>query len=270
LGRPVSGVTEDILSGFSDKVAIRTGLADPKSPTGLGVFLTDSAQPSETGLKNPYVRTTKATTGAATVNQTGRLVKMSFEMALARRIIRSRGSLSPGDVFRMAVEVTKGDVPLAALVAHNLLKEAAYGRRRHKPMILATIGKRLGTGKQYPEQRAIRKAYADAFDNKGNFQGINFIADPEIIRSKLQDIRPVYDSQIDDRLGPWYHTFGLIFVGTNPAVGEGAANLGALTETVTRFLNLGSGRSPGKEAANICGARLVSLMNRNMELSPKP
>ena len=264
LGEPLGDIG---LNALIDKSAARVGIADKNSPTGLGYFLTHSDQPSQTGLGNPYVRITKVITGAAAVAQNGRTVNMSYEMALARRIIRSNGALSPGDVFAMAVDVTSGDVPLAALVAHNLLKEAAYGRRNNQPMALVNIPKSLKT--QDPEADAIKEAYADAFDRKGQFAEKEFIADPDLIRSKLQDIRPPYDPQIDDRLGPWYHTFGLIFAGTNPAIGESRAYLAAATENVTRLLNLGSGRSLGKEAANRCAAVLVSLMNRNMEQPSK-
>jgi hypothetical protein len=40
----------------------------------------------------------------------------------------------------MAIDVTGGDVPLAMLVAHNLLKEAAYAHRHKENMILGRTG----------------------------------------------------------------------------------------------------------------------------------
>lgn len=266
-GAPVTGVTEASLGTLSDKFAIRTGIVEQDAPTGLGFFLTDGNQPSVTGLNNPYVAETKILKANETIRGDGAQLRMSYEMALARRIALSPGNLAPGDVFRMAVDITKGDVPLAALVAHNLLKEAAYAKRENQQMVLGNIPKGLRPAS--PEDRAIMDSYSAAFEGKGHFWDTTFQADPEIIRSKLQDIRPVYDSHAEDRLGPWYHSFGILFVGTNPAIGEVAAWSGAMTENITRLLNAGSGRSLGKEAANRCSAVLVSLLNRNMEAKVK-
>ena len=88
------------------------------------------------------------------------------------------------------------------------------------------------------------------------------IQDPDLINNKLRDVRPVYDNNVEDRLGPWYHTFGLLFVGSSPRLGENLASLGASLENGTRLLNLGSGRDLGKEATNRCAAKLAEDLMR--------
>lgn len=273
-GMDITGVTEVAAGALMDKLAEsvkqNTGfdIFAADGPTGLGYLLTVGEPPSETGNSNLFVRVTKVLAHEETIRSDGVHVPMSYEMRLARRILQSGGNLNPGDVFRMAAEVTGGDVPLAALVAHNLLKEAAYAGREGKPMVIGTSPYSL-QGSADPATQAylkqVKEAYSGAFDGKATFAGDSFILQPGLITGKLQDIRPLYDPHVSDRLGPWYHSFGVIFVGSNPMLGESTAYVTAATENLTRILGLGSERSLGKEAANRCAAVLVSLMNRNIE-----
>jgi hypothetical protein len=261
-GKPSDGALEVVLGALSDKVADRIGLSDTETPTGLGYLVTHSDQPSETGLNNPYVYYTKVLTTEAQVSQDGQALYLSYEMALAHKIVNAERQLPPEDVFQMAVEVTKGDLPLAMLVAHNLLKEAAYARRNGNRMVIAKIGRALQT--KVTEEQRLKERYAESFQRAGGFTRTEFTLDPEAIRSKLRDIRPVYDPHSEDRLGPWYHTFGLLFAGSNPALGGNFAWLGSTLENTTRLLNAGSGRSLGKEAANHCAAKLAAAIRNKV------
>lgn len=88
------------LWALKDKLRDRAvGLGD-KEPSSLGYFLTHSAQPSSTGLANPYVGISKEmrTHLSAKVKAAA-----SYEMALAQRIVSSKRKLKPADVFAMAV-----------------------------------------------------------------------------------------------------------------------------------------------------------------------
>lgn len=270
---PHEGGTEVAVEALIDRLKnfIGVGVNDE---TGLGVLLTDQDMPSNTG-DNPYIFITKTISPESTFPPTdargnpiaGEKRSLSFEMALAQRILAAPASLYPKDVFRMALEVTNGDLPLGMLIAHNLLKEAAYAKRLGQPMVIGHIPESLGepATSNTPEGKELKEQYARFFGDNGVWAGRDFIIrNPALINDKLRDIRPVYDKQAEERLGPWYHMFGLLFVGSHPQLGEDLAELGASVENATRLLNLGSGRDLGKEALNNCAARLVTGLMRGI------
>nr|WP_295466560.1 hypothetical protein [Mesorhizobium sp.] len=270
---PREGGTEVAVEALIDRLKNVFGLgADDQ--TGLYVLLTDQDMPSTTG-DNPYIFITKTISPESTFPPTdargnpiaGEKRSLSFEMALAQRIMAAPASLEPKDVFRMALEVTKGDLPLGMLIAHNLLKEAAYAKRLGQPMVIGHIPESLGAPatSNTPKGKELKEQYARFFGQKGVWAGRDFIIrNPALINDKLRDIRPVYDKQAEERLGPWYHMFGLLFVGSHPQLGEDLAELGASVENATRLLNLGSGRDLGKEALNNCAAKLVAGLMRGI------
>lgn len=286
---PREGTTEVVAEATIDKLKIALGVGQD-AETGLGVLLTDQDMPSNTG-DNPYIFLTKTPSREMTFEPTDEAGKpireesivgilsgtgpvkteisakrfLSYEMALAQRIMTAREPLEPHEVFRMAVEVTKGDLPFAMLIAHNLLKEAAYARRLGQPMVIGRVPPGFGKPLQsdVPEDQEIKEQYSRYFEGKAVYAGQDFIIrDPDLINSKLRDLRPVYDKNAEDRLGPWYHMFGILFVGSNPQLGESFASLGASIENATRQLNLGSGRDLGKEALNRCAVKLAEDMMR--------
>ncbi len=200
--------------------------------TSLGFMLTESAQPSGvTG--NPYVDATK-----------GRKGKTSPESELAAVIIASRTPMMPGDVLGAALRITKGDYWLATLVCHNLLKEVTYAERdKHQALL--------------------------GWDTKAPMKASQWLLiDPSKITSKLPNLRPSGDPQLADKMGPWYHMFGLFFVG-GMTTGTEAEQL-AWIENFTRELGLGSTTDPFKMGMNTWASHLTHAMNalvdRNLQI----
>ncbi|MBI3072202.1 MAG: hypothetical protein HYY84_08785 [Deltaproteobacteria bacterium] len=246
-------VSLDTLWALKDKLRDRTVGFSKDEPSYLGYFLTASEQPSMTGRNNPYVNVSKEMTGTL-----GKSVAASYEMVLASKIAKSRGNLKPAQVFTMAVEATNGDLPLAMLVAHNLLKEAAYAKREGSQMSVGFSPTELGTtaAVKYRQLVGVKNLTVSA-DSKGT----EFLMHPSFILDKLSNLRPDFDKHKSDKEGPWYHTFGLLFYGSTAQTGRYGAQFLAGVENVTRYIGIGSKRSYGKEALNRCAGQLVGKMN---------
>lgn len=168
---------------------------------------------------NPYVKLTKE--GGAN----------SYEMQLAKRI-QAMKQAAPQDVLSAALDVCGQDYWLATLTAHNLLKEVTYASRTDG---YAFVGWTKG-------------------DNSDDLS-----IDPRSITSKLIDLRPDGDPKFSDRMGPWYHAFGLFFVGGITSGTE--AQLMADLENFTRLLRAGSPPDEGKERVNSWAGKLSSQLN---------
>lgn len=215
------------LSSYSTGVHLAMGVPEKilnklyeTSGRSLGYFLTHSAQPSDIPA-NPYVRTTKQ-----------RLPNgKSYEEVLYDKIRASNGNLTPGDILRMSLEATNGDYYVATLTAHNLLKEVAYGEAS------GTIGWDRGARVSMKTAKVIR---------------------PDQVLDKLINLRPAGDKNISDKDGPWYHMFGVFFVGgvSNPST---AANMAAF-ENLTRKIHLGSDPDPTKEAINTASGAIGAML----------
>jgi hypothetical protein len=113
------------------------------------------------------------------------------EKRLLQSIIASRGNVTPAALMHMALQATNGNYTLATLTAHNFLKGVAYRGRG-----LAVPGEAL-----------------DMAVMKNN--GYDYIIP---VSQKLINLRG--DPSKGDKFGPWYHMFGVLFVGsiTNHAV----------------------------------------------------
>jgi hypothetical protein len=134
-------------------------------------------------------------------------------------------------------------------------------------MVIGRVPQSLGKplSSQNAQEQELKEQYSRFFGGNGVWADRDFIIrDPDLINGKLRDIRPVYDKHAEDRLGPWYHMFGILFVGSHPELGEDLASLGASMENATRLLNLGSGRDLGKEALNRCAAKLAEDLMRGL------
>jgi hypothetical protein len=246
-------VSLDTLWALKDKLRDQTVGFSKDEPSYLGYFLTASEQPSVTGRNNPYVNVSKEMT--ATI---GKSVAASYEMALAAKIAKSRGNLHPAQVFTMAVEATNGDLPLAMIVAHNLLKEAAYAKREGSNMSIGYSPTGLGkkAAIKYRQLVGVKNLTVASVDS-----GTEFLMHPSYILDKLSNLRPDFDKQKSDKEGPWYHAFGLLFYGSTAQTGRYGAQFLAGVENVTRYIGIGSKRSYGKEALNRCAGQLVGKMN---------
>jgi len=186
----------------------------------LAALLTLSEKSSYAGT-NPYVRLTK---------DGGR---DSYEAQLAARIRNAPGKLAPHDVLAMSLDVCRDDYSLATLTAHNLLKEVAYAERRNEECVTGVAPGRKGD------------LYTTIL--------------PRDISRKLIDLRPEGDAVFYDRMGPWYHAFGLFFVG---GIASGTdAQVFAEIENLTRVFNRGSAPDYFKERINTWAANLSPKLN---------
>jgi len=212
----------------------------------LGSLLTEQAPPRHTA--NTYVQLTRDRRPLVDGTE-----QASYESTLADRMIESPGGLMPADVMRMALDVTGGDYPLATLTAHNLLKELKYSSTAQGGAGKALVGwfadsrgtddEALGAGQKGYELRPTAPLVA-----------------------KLANLRPVDDPLYGaDPVGPWYHQFGVFFIGSVTSGDE--ASLSAWVENGTRWLGLGSTRDTFKEATNACAGRLATAISA---LSPLP
>ena len=175
---PREGAAEVAVEATIDKLKNALGFGQD-AETGLGVLLTDQDRPSNTG-DNAYVTLTKGPSREMTfeaTDETGKSVgeqrPLSYEMALAQRIMAANTPLEPYDVFRMAVDVTKGDLPFAMLVAHNLLKEVAYARRLGQPMVIGHALRSEPLKSNVPSEQVIKEQYS-RFDRQGRMGGQGF------------------------------------------------------------------------------------------------
>lgn len=222
--------------------------ADPTpNNQSLTYLLFQSAQPSQTGTINPYVRHTLYPYGTIP----GSDLPASRELLLAIKILQSSGSLKPSDIFGMAMEVTEGDYPSAMLTAHNLLKEVAYSSRGGLDMSFFQTPA-PGTDQQTKD---LASQYRNAFKSLGLPLGVTLPgnADDPIsigqgnavtsLIDKLSDLRPPPDSippdeVVNDKLGPWYHLFGPLFVSSIDPRGRYWAEILAGGEGLMRHLHL--------------------------------
>ena len=159
----------------------------------------------------------------------------SPEKLLADAIIASNGNLMPDDVLGMAMTQIENDYWAAMLVTHNLLKEVAYSKRYDYPAIIG-------------------------FDIKDPENVAMFVSiEPNLVIDKLANIRPPGDPNMNDKIGPWYHMFGILFVGaiTSPTEARFAAN----AESLTRWFGLGSNQDPFKEDLTLYAAEFSEVLN---------
>lgn len=172
--------------------------------------------PGGQGLSRSFIFTPPADVGRVFADNRGLYggtlrTTPGTEPALLQAIVAKHGregkrKLSPGDVFGLALEQTKGDARLAALLAHNTLRSLARG--------------------------------AD-----GNFTGISqnltfFTEYLQTIRGdKLATPPAGGDGLAGDYAGPWYHLFGTTFFELQVR----GAQLGAVAQPINPFDNPGTG-----------------------------
>ncbi len=219
------------LKGFYPRVSIVGGAIEKiankvveTNGTTLGFMLTESAQPSGVS-DNPYVDATKAIGKG----------KQSPESQLANVIMKSRTPMNPGQVLGASLKITGGDYWMATLVCHNLLKEVAYAERSKQQAVLGWDPKAPGNANKW------------------------IMIEPSKLAAKLPNLRPTGDKFAGDKMGPWYHMYGLFFV-SGMTSGTEAETL-AWVENVTRALGLGSNNDPFKESMNSWAAELSHAMN---------
>lgn len=129
----------------------------------------------------------------------------TYDQVLHDSILAAKTQLRPADVLRLALRATAGDYQLAVLTAHNVIKEQTYGGRD------SVFGVTTG-----PDPRAL-------------------------FASKLENLRRdpnASDTVSADKMGPWYHTFGVLFVAGSigPITGEALVDTEHITRLVSKAL----------------------------------
>lgn len=260
----------------------------------LSYLLLQSSQPSVTGAQNPFVGLTKN----PTMQVKGMPGPVSQELALAMKVADSPdGSVQPKDLLKMAVEVCKGDYPAATLVAHNFLKEVAYSKRDGIPSIFSTLPI---AGKNLQQTKEMVQKYKDAmsgyqlgfFDPEGPPAGIgpklkrqkgNFYTEVAVglgphddyLSNKLAQLRVEGDPHLGDKMGPWYHIFGVLHLSSVAKGGRLTAKTWAEAENLLRHApGFSSGPDYFKELMNsIVGGRCGEILDeiyKNIPPDPPP
>jgi hypothetical protein len=223
-------------------------LANGYSP--LGSFMRIQGPISES-LENSYANITYQSRGG----------KPSTMYQLAQRILAAETQLDPPEVMTAAIEVCEGDVPLAALTVHNLLKEVKY---RSIPTVAIPVPTKIVQLGQVPSTNA-ETVTAWGYKKKGAMD-YKTCESVEIMK-RLKNLRPQGDEYSFDHIGPWYHAFGLFFTGT--AIGPGTAEIGAMGENFWRHFGIGSSFDPGKmEVNNWAAALTYALTVLDPEMKP--
>ncbi len=208
----------------------------------LTYVLLASDQPSFTGLQNPYVKHTKAPSR----NLEGTNLSISRELALAIKVAQSGGNLMPEDIMRLSVEACKGDLQSALLTSHNFLKELGYAARPGAagPAMFCQIpGTSTTAADAKAEAQRIAGQIGNGFrafavkQNNGKYVFDIVVTDPEPLIGKLQSLRPGNDPVVD-KMGPWYHGFIGLVLGSVSTGGEITAGTWAKIEGLLRNLSV--------------------------------
>jgi len=128
-------------------------------------------------------------------------------------------SLLPKNVMRMSLDASGGSYPLAVLTAHAVLKTAAKKGRHDgiRPMYIRVPR----SGQRWP-----KKVFG------WNESRPKLYPHSEIAK-RLRNLRPEGDTT-GDKLGPWYHVFGVLSVGAMSSFTE--ANIGARGEHLLKYM----------------------------------
>ena len=231
---PVKPVKNTKLKSFYPRLSIAAGQIEKflysfseQEGSTLGFLLTHSGKPSVTA-NNPYVSNTK--NGKTS----------SYEALIYKRIMASREKLLPHQVLGIALEVTGGDYPVATLTCHNFLKEITYSYRNKDGAVIGWD----------PNNPAAAKEW-------------NVISDRDVIAvmDKLTNLRSSTDRYAKDTGGPWYHMFGLYFIGGLTSGGE--AEMFASAENLYRRIGWGTNATDDsfKMGINIRAGNLCYWLN---------
>lgn len=136
----------------------------------------------------------------------------NYEPELRAAIASSGGNLQPADVLGLALDVTKGNYPLAVLTTLNLLKDVTFDGRE-----AATLASRL-VGAHPRSAAAIAKEH-ELYDKQ-----IAIIEQQDAVVGKLSSLR-ANPLTAQDKMGPWYHAFTILTVGAlyNAPIPKGLA-----------------------------------------------
>lgn len=206
----------------------------------LTYLIANSDQPSFTGIQNPFVKHTKAP-----FTEFGG-VRVSRELGLALRVAQSGGNLDPADLMGMSLEACKGDLQSALLTSHNFLKELGYASRANAagPAMFAQVpGDARDRITAKAEASKLEKAIGNGFrvfatrKDDGTYSYDVVVIDSNPLIGKLQNLRPPNDP-VTDKMGPWYHSFVGLVIGSVSTGGDMTAATWAKLEGLMRNLSI--------------------------------
>ena len=207
---------------------------------------------------------------------------VSRELALALKVNQSQdNSLAPKDVLKMALEVSGGDYPAATLLAHNFLKEITYsGRSRDEQSTFETIpgfaesdaaAKAANANRLKEYRTALRKTGFTVYPRGNGVVTIGMDPGALALAAKLKNMRVDGDSHIagtrdphfGDKIGPWYHAFGVLFLSTSAKGGRFTAKTWANVESLARHIPIfSSGPDYFKELfTNLAGEQSGAIID---------
>jgi hypothetical protein len=189
-------------------------------------------------------------------NRSGLTDKLSTETKKEelefRKLIlnNKKNNLTPADLIKNALEVTKGDYHKAVLISNNVLKAVSHDLRDSIKMIDG--GKNLFNSK------------AENYKKIGE----NVFSEDIKIVGKLSNLRSEAKNNTD-KMGPWYHFFGVQLSCSRH--GSDIANIETSIEHIGRNLPyIGTGTSkPDKEKANIdnLSINIFNKINSGLNIS---
>ncbi|WP_141700638.1 hypothetical protein [Methyloceanibacter superfactus] len=212
--------TDVAIPGESVREHATGATGDPLFGTQMGEILRGDTLPEDVRDTNPYARLTAKTED-----------RLRDSMLAA-----PKGSLTPARVMDMALDASGGNYPIATLTAHSVLKShTKRGREIIEKMQTRVAALSRGTISQaeYDRQMAdLRKQLRPHSE----------------IASRLQNLR-ADPTATGDKLGPWYHTFGVMALGS--VHGGTDATGGVLWEHASKWLGWFGGTPFNPEKASI-------------------
>ncbi len=187
--------------------AFRGGQLDPKDPTaGMGGVAQHlaAALNSQADLGTLIRHQGPPEDLAVQSNNYYAKLTQGYESQLRQQILAAPGRLTPADVMRLALSATNGNYTLATMTAHNFLKNVTY------------MGRDL----------AARQVFIPA--NKDARELAQIVA-------KLENLRG--EPGAADKMGPWYHGFGVLFISS--LIGRPGGTTLTDAEHFTRLFGLG-------------------------------
>ena len=200
------GVTTDLLVPGESRTEHELGLFPEAAgmirgagaQTGMGELLKDRTVPGDVRGTNPYAAMTGQTSDQ-----------------LRKRILAApKGSLSPADVMRSSLDVTNGNYPLATLTALDVLKTTTQRGRnlicRPRPL--------QGNEQKIDDMCGLSEELADGNISQAEYDrhmaGLQKALAPySEIASRLENMRAFPAGGQNDKMGPWYHTWGILAAG---------------------------------------------------------
>ncbi len=160
------------------------------------------------------------------VKQTANTVKI-----LEQSVLASAGNITPAELMTMSLRATDGNFPMAALTAHNFLKEIAYGGRAQYLKLKGLIAQ--GKPYRFPTR------YGE-------------------VAAKFVNMRTAKG----DKMGIWYHSFVPLAITAWTFVPDAGDNAIIDENRARQFVNMGSPVDPEKQSSDEKFALIIHKVHK--------